>query len=491
MLQSGSPYLLTLPQAISAKKKIGNIASVYDPLKSSFGGFERHALDPTEFREQLKATFQLSLTDAELGALVIMCDKDNNRSVDSAEFINEFFRLGKLEKQKFFFKHKDERQRLQNVQMKYDKDQRDKVDALLRYKIPKTWSKETEDRAMDKIRQAAYFHKPNSGLVNSLKGFVDGGEMTPVQFKEQLRRSFELNLAPSEVAALMKNFDTDKGGTVDCNEFLFHFFKSSRQEREAHLKKAEEVANRKRQAEKRRVDSHLRECELKNTTKIKPEPSDGDRESAWELIKEAAISYDCNSDWNFTAFECISLSPTQFREQMRNIFLISFTPGQLAACLEEFGNGEGGIDCKLFLSKFYRLGIHEKHIRRRERARHGAILQKIKKKFDEDLDKKAAIRRETGIIWPYVEQSLEGDSSALLEDSLANSASTRLRPLKKPGVLDILHPNKDLLTTLLDERSFVDLFPNASQGTKDFIREIEKQEEEVTNMKKSSKSKKK
>ncbi len=172
MLQSGSPYLLTLPQAISAKKKIGKIASVYDPLKSSFGGFERHALDPTEFREQLKATFQLNLTDAELGALVIMCDKDNNRSVESAEFINEFFRLGNLEKQKFFMKHKDDRKRVQNLKIKYDQEQRDKVNELLRYTIPKTWSKKTEEGAMDKIRQAAFFHKPNNGMVNSLKVFA-------------------------------------------------------------------------------------------------------------------------------------------------------------------------------------------------------------------------------------------------------------------------------------------------------------------------------
>ena len=95
-MTSDSPFLMTLPHAISAKNKIGKIASVYDPLKTSFQGFEGRSLKPTEFREQMRTTFQLNLTDAELGALVTMCDKDNNHEIDSVEFINELFRLGKL-----------------------------------------------------------------------------------------------------------------------------------------------------------------------------------------------------------------------------------------------------------------------------------------------------------------------------------------------------------------------------------------------------------
>ena len=74
-LGSDNPYLLTLPQLLSAKKKLGRVAAYYDPAKTSFKGFESQALDPTEFREQLRRTFQIQLSNAELGALVVLFDK--------------------------------------------------------------------------------------------------------------------------------------------------------------------------------------------------------------------------------------------------------------------------------------------------------------------------------------------------------------------------------------------------------------------------------
>jgi hypothetical protein len=36
---SNNPYLLTLPQLLSAKKKIGRVAAFHDPQKNSFAGF--------------------------------------------------------------------------------------------------------------------------------------------------------------------------------------------------------------------------------------------------------------------------------------------------------------------------------------------------------------------------------------------------------------------------------------------------------------------
>ena len=104
---SENPYLLTLPQLISAKKKIGKVATFYDPKKSSFKGFDSQALTPTEFREQLRRNFLVKLSDDELGAIVVLFDKDGDREIDSSEFINEFFKLGKQEKSKFYNNQKE------------------------------------------------------------------------------------------------------------------------------------------------------------------------------------------------------------------------------------------------------------------------------------------------------------------------------------------------------------------------------------------------
>ncbi len=47
-----NPYLLTLPQLISAKKKLGVVAANYD-AKYSMSGFDVETLDPSQFREQV------------------------------------------------------------------------------------------------------------------------------------------------------------------------------------------------------------------------------------------------------------------------------------------------------------------------------------------------------------------------------------------------------------------------------------------------------
>jgi hypothetical protein len=70
-----NPFLLTRPELLSAKRKIAQVAAGYDPLKTSFKGFESHSLDPTTFREQIRQNLLISLTNAELGALVTLLDK--------------------------------------------------------------------------------------------------------------------------------------------------------------------------------------------------------------------------------------------------------------------------------------------------------------------------------------------------------------------------------------------------------------------------------
>jgi hypothetical protein len=74
-MASENPFLLTRPELLSAKRKVARAAHGFDPIKTSFKGMECYSLDPTEFREQLRQNFQIQLTSAELGALVMLFDK--------------------------------------------------------------------------------------------------------------------------------------------------------------------------------------------------------------------------------------------------------------------------------------------------------------------------------------------------------------------------------------------------------------------------------
>jgi hypothetical protein len=69
-----NPYLLTRPELLSAKKKLGQSSATYDPSKTSLKGFEAHSLDPTQFREQLRRILRITVSNAELGALVLLFD---------------------------------------------------------------------------------------------------------------------------------------------------------------------------------------------------------------------------------------------------------------------------------------------------------------------------------------------------------------------------------------------------------------------------------
>jgi hypothetical protein len=75
--QSGNenPFLLARPELISAKKKLALVSSTYDPMKTNLKGFEVYSMSATEFREQLRQTCQIILTNEELGALVVLFDR--------------------------------------------------------------------------------------------------------------------------------------------------------------------------------------------------------------------------------------------------------------------------------------------------------------------------------------------------------------------------------------------------------------------------------
>jgi hypothetical protein len=73
--QRDNPYLLTLPEFFSAKKKLGHVAAYFDPEKISFDAFNSEYLNPTQFREQMRRNFLIEFTDAELGAIVTYLDK--------------------------------------------------------------------------------------------------------------------------------------------------------------------------------------------------------------------------------------------------------------------------------------------------------------------------------------------------------------------------------------------------------------------------------
>ena len=151
-----NPYLLTLPQLISAKKKISHVAAFYDPTKYSLKGFDSTALDATEFREQLRRNFKINLTDAELGAIVFLFDQDGDGQVDSIEFINEFLKLGNEEKNQMRFFQQQATERAQKLRERVEKKRLAQYERLTASKVASVWTEEDETTAIQKIAKVAF-----------------------------------------------------------------------------------------------------------------------------------------------------------------------------------------------------------------------------------------------------------------------------------------------------------------------------------------------
>jgi len=170
-----------MPSLMSAKKKIAKIAAFYDPYKVSLNGFDSTYLDATQFREQLRRNLGVLVSDEELGALVFLFDQNGDGYVDSVEFINEFFRLGKQERKKFILNHKDEKERIALWQQSQKEKKAQRFKDFTKSNIATSWTPEEEKSAIVKLANVAFTYDP---LKGGLSGFAVCTSVQPKEFKE-------------------------------------------------------------------------------------------------------------------------------------------------------------------------------------------------------------------------------------------------------------------------------------------------------------------
>ncbi len=360
MSESANPYLLTLPQLMSAKKKIGKVSAFYDPLKVSLSGFDSVCLDATQFREQLRRNINVVVTDEELGALVFLFDKNGDGFVDSVEFKNEFFRLGKQERQKFNNEKKEEQARIAAWHNAHEEQQKRYLEKFSATKVADTWTTAQEKNAIRKIAKIAFTYDNYKG---GLEAFSMCKSVSPAEFKELMRRKFETYLTPEETGALLNMFDRDGSGMIDSKEFVYQFFRIGRNERDYHFSKQKQKTLENLQKEKERIKLMDETFNAKVVAKI-CEATDSDRKSAYEKIRMAATFFKGDSTFSsnlWKSFESEELNPTEFKELLKGNFDIYLTPGELDAMVKMFDtDGNGGISCVEFMTTFFRIGLKER-----------------------------------------------------------------------------------------------------------------------------------
>jgi len=218
----------------SALNKLGQASLLYMrdrtrvPGFAEMKGFRVKSLQPLEFRDLLKKSLQLQLTNREIVALIdeIADDphKDGSGLVDGATFMAFFLRLGRsmhndeIAEAKLELRKKKLRQQISEMRIREDEAFQKEIQLL-------DWSQADLQSALQKLRDVAARYDRRALGPAQLEAFSANG-MTPEVFARQLSRTFGIRLTMRERSALVSHLDADGDGLVSKTDFMAHFFKT-------------------------------------------------------------------------------------------------------------------------------------------------------------------------------------------------------------------------------------------------------------------------
>ena len=379
-------------------------------------------MDTDTFRQQLRRGVACKLSAAETQAIMFLFDTDGNGLADGQEFLLTFYRFRFEHRQKLLTDRiHAERKIMGKAKVRAHKRQED-FEKKYQITVDFDYTPAERKSALDKMTAAAFaYDKQMPGCVQ-LNAF-DGASMSPKIFKEQLKHVFGICLSPQELGALMNFFDRDGDGMINCAEFLVAFFRMGFEERSKFVR-AEREKKRKIKAEKVRLEKEAKELlEQQNKMKVSYDYTEEDKVSAFTKLRDAARLYDrtlpgANS---MSGFDGAFMEPHVFKEQLRRVFNLKISAGELGVLMHTFDDdGDGTINCAEFTKNFLKMGFieRENEIRNynkkqalanerrleKERQKTEAIAQynnmKVNYEFSE-ADFESAIQKLTEAAWKY------------------------------------------------------------------------------------------
>ena len=363
---------MTPEEQSSAFQKLTRAATNYHkshPSAVGLEGFDAMQLTYGEFRELLKRTFNIRLTEGELAALIAFFDTESEGFIRSKDFLLHFFKTGFSERNKV---HSEAIRKDRELARQREKEAQEKLRAQwakMELDIDWNFTQADTDSALAKMTKAAREYDANHPSAMSLSAF-DGASMTPAVFREMLKRVLGIMLTDQELGALIKNFDKDGDNKIDCPEFMVKFtslgFKEKSKLRTAQLQKIAE--HNKRVAEEKKAKEDAKEH--KREAFVNWDFTNEEFNSALDQLKVAAGNYDRHhpSSVSLDGFQGASLSPGHFREMLKRTFGIKLTPGELGAAVKFFdSDGDGTVDSQEFLKHFFKLQRTERSTVRRNR----------------------------------------------------------------------------------------------------------------------------
>ena len=403
--------LRLLPELMSARRKLSNAVVNFNSTHDGTGvaqfrqihslkGFEARSLLPREFREQVFRAFHIRLTQGEISALVLLLHREeggggngsSSQSIDSAAFLQELTSLVRRAKTSERRKLSEESKNILTRRQLAQEKHKSKLAKLSVIHLASSWTEGDEKSAVEKIFSAASRYDSSQG-EGALQCFWRNGFLDALQLSEQLKRSFDVLLTPQELAAIMSIFDPEGTGYIATYDFISHFFRMGRVERDRQMS-ARIMKNEERQRRRHTFDEQMRGKLVPLKTIPLKEITADEEASLLAKLRLIAVSFDAKKLVNHgeSNFEKVSNSPEEFYESLRRHFGLNLTAGELSAAVKMFDlDRDGKISCNEFSSVFYKLRLLELS-RKEDREREARESKERRKKEMEQRQNEKAQR---------------------------------------------------------------------------------------------------
>jgi len=360
-------YDFTAVDEARALEKLKEASTKYDrnaPGCQGLDGFECESLSPGAFRDLIRRTFGLSLTNKELGFVIRKYDKIGTGRVTCKTFINSFLKIGIVERQKHHLAQLEKQRRLDELAVvEHEQKIKEVQQGTSKLKINYDFKQSELDSAMAKLTESStFFDQSRGGTLSSFEPL----SLTPVEFKRALKRTFNLSFTPAELGALVCTYDKDGKGSVECKPFINAFLALGHDQRDrmriTQLQKNIEGEKQIRAEEEKKRNDLLNKSDIQ----VEFDFSDEERDSGLSKMLTAATKYDKAhpAAMSLDGFNCKSMTAAAWKELVRRTFNLRLSPKETGALVRHFDKSEHNlgtdIDCGEFLTIFLQLGYSER-----------------------------------------------------------------------------------------------------------------------------------
>ena len=348
-----------------AARKLANSAIRYRKDRDGFmfKSFESVFIDYLSFRNILKRVFALEFTNQEFVEICKFIDGNGNRThIECSKFQHFYITIGRVCKDEKKRKDIQRNESIQQSIIQAEEKEKLKLNAKFQEGVDYNFDINHFNSAMIKIKEGAEKYDRSHPSAMSLNGF-DAEFIQPSIFRNLLKLTFNIDLTPKELGAIVRHYDTDNKGTVNSTEFITYFLKLGFDLRM--IKRSKQLQHLQKLSNEYKNNSMklLENCQIS----IIPDYNfnEIDHKNAIQKIRSASINYNrygvgCNGS-GLQCFEMMLLKPNEFYDALKRSFNIILTKKELGALMRIFDpNGVGYIVSADFVNQFLKLGFAER-----------------------------------------------------------------------------------------------------------------------------------